>query len=165
MKILKDNYVGNKNANIGNVRIEPYPRKLICEDCGSELEYEISDMRMGALGCMYVDCPLCGYDNMIEENEQSITLTMDNVEFPTHFFHTSKDGGAVDCCNNEEVKDAIRRGIDYLRKNADDFNWYTCHGNLFVEVQRYDGDENYWVIVTNNYYDTYIPFESADYKK
>ena len=30
-------------------------------------------------------------------------------------------------------------------------------------VQPYEGDENYWVIVTNNYYGTYIPFELEDY--
>ena len=163
MKVLKDNY---KKATVEEVKkIEPYPRKLICEECRSELEYEKSDLRMGALGCMYLDCPCCGRDNMIEENENTITLTVDNVEFPTHFFHTSKENGAVDCCNNEEIKNYIRRAIEYFRKNKEEFAWEGESGNLHIAVFRYDGDENYEIIVTKNYYETYIPFEDIDYKK
>lgn len=162
MKVLKDNY---KEASIKEEvkKINPYPRVLVCEKCRSELEYEKSDLRMGALGCMYLDCPCCGYDNMIEENEGTITLTVDNVIFPTHFFHTSNKHGAVDCCNNENVKKEIYRGIDYLRKNRDQFDWMTGYGDLYINITRYDGDENYVVFVSNDYYETYIPFEDVDY--
>ena len=112
MKVLKDNYTqSNINETIENTK--PYPRKMICEHCGSELEYEESDLRIGFLGCVHLDCPLCDGENMIEENENTITLTKNNVEFPTHFYHTSKETGAVDCCNNETVKNAINQAIDY----------------------------------------------------
>lgn len=163
MKVLKDNYQKKSDEMPVKVEIKPYPRIWICEDCGSELEYEKSDLRMGVLGCMYLDCPCCGRDNMIEDNESTIILTVDNVEFPTHFFHTSKEDGAVDICNNEEVKNYIRRAIEYFRKNKEEFAWESGSGNLRVIVFRYDGDENYEIIVTKDYYETYIPFESEDY--
>ena len=162
MKVLKDNYtVSNIDETIENTK--PYPRKLTCEYCGSELEYEESDLRIGFLGCAYLDCPLCEGENMIEENENTITLTKDNVEFPAHFWHTSKENGASDCCNSSTVKNAIQRAIKYFRENKDEHHWFTAYGNLYVDVIRYEGDETYEVVVTNNYYETSIPFEREDY--
>lgn len=162
MKILKNNYQ-KTNVEEKTLKIEPYPRKLICEECGSELEYEKADLRMGALGCMYLDCPCCGRENMLEDNENTITLTIDNVEFPTHFWHTSKENGAVDICNNDEVKECIRNAIEYFRKNKKEYAYQTQCGNLFLVVFRWDGDESYEVILSKDYYHTYIPFESEDY--
>ena len=118
---------------------------------------------MGFLGCMYLTCPLCKRENMVEENEGCITLTRYNVEFPTHFYHASKETGAADCCNNKEVKKAINNAIDYFRNNKEDYNWYTCYGNLYISVSRYEGDESYEITVSNNYYETSIPFEEEDY--
>ena len=161
MKVLKDNFTDFERQIEKNVK--PYPRFHICEGCLSELEYEKSDLEFGYLGSMYLKCPLCGYDNMIVDNEDSITLTKNNVEFPTHFWHTSKETGAVDCCNNEEVKKAIHRAIDYFRNNKGEYNWFCATGNLYISVSRYDGDESYNIVVTNNYYETDIPFEPVDY--
>lgn len=163
MKVLKNNYQTNFKDETKQT-INPYPRTCICEQCRSELEYEESDLRMGALGCVYLDCPLCGRDNMLEENENSVIITADNVEFPTHFFHTSEENGAVDICNNNEVKERIRNAINYFRKNKEEYVWQSQCGNLFLVVFRYEGDENYEVVLTKDYYDTYIPFESEDYQ-
>ena len=162
MKILKNNYTNTEIEERAR-KINPYPRKHICEECRSELEYEAADLRMGALGCMYLDCPCCGYDNMLEENEGTITLTVDNIEFPTHFFHTSKENGAVDCCDNDSVKGEIRRGIDFLRNHREQSDWMTAYGNLHIDITRHNGDENYVIFVSNNYYETYIPYEEIDY--
>jgi hypothetical protein len=163
MKVLKNNYTGI-SIEEKIKRVEPYPRKLICELCGSELEYEQSDLRMGAYGCVYIDCPCCNHDNMIENHENEITLTMDNVEFPTHFHRTSEENGAVDVCNNDEIRRRIQSAIEYFRKNKDEFVWYSECGNLFLVVFRYEGDEDYEIILTDNYYSTYINFEDEDYK-
>ena len=159
IKILKDNYTKFKDESIQDA----YPRVIVCEECGSELEYEKSDLTIGCYGLAVLHCPLCGRDNMLDDDENSIILTKDNVEFPKHFWHTSKENGAVDCCNNEEVKKCIHKAIDYFRKNKDDYNWYTEYGNLCINVYRYDGDREYMIIVTDNYYQTYIPFEEEDY--
>lgn len=163
MKVLKNNYETYETKK-EEITVRPYPRTHTCENCRSELEYDESDLRMGALGVVYLDCPLCGYDNMLEDNEDTITLTKNNIEFPTHFWHTSKEDGAIDCCSNEEIKKCVNRAIDYFRKNKDAFSWYTEYGNLYISVFRYDGDEDYYVMATNNYYSTYIPFENEDYK-
>lgn len=162
MKVLKDNYnTSNIDENIECTK--PYPRKLVCEMCGSELEYDATDLRMGGFGCMHLDCPLCGYDNMIDDNENNITLTKDNIEYPTHFYHTSVKNGAIDVCNNAEVRKCIKHAIDFFRENKDEHYWYTMYGNLFVMVNRWVGDKVYDIIVCGDYYSMDIPFETKDY--
>ena len=162
MKVIKNNYT-EASAKEKIKKIEPYPRMLICEECHSELEYEKSDLRIGALGCVYLDCPCCNRDNLIDGHEDTITLTIDNIEFPIHFFHTSKENGAVDVCNNDEIKKRIKNAVEYFRKNKDEFSYITECGNLSLVVYRYEGDEDYQVMLTNNFYSTYIPFEDEDY--
>lgn len=162
MKVLVDNYKKNDYVEM-NRRIDSYPRKMVCECCNSELEYEESDIKIGAFGCAIVPCPLCGSINFIDNSEKELTLTRRNIEFPTHFWHTSVETGAVDCCNHEEVKKAIYRAIDYFRVNKDAESWLMATGNLNVCVHRFEGDESYNVVVTKDYYETHIPFEEADY--
>lgn len=163
MKVLKNNYNEFNSTDKDIKQVNIYPRKLICESCGSELEYEELDMRMGTYGCMYVDCPLCGYDNMLDDNEKNITLTTDNIEFPIHFWHTSKETCGVDCCDNNGVKKYIYKAINYFRENKDEYN-YTCEtGNLYIHVHRLSNDGFYEVIVSNDFYTTEIPFEAKDY--
>ena len=158
MKVLKNNY--NQYAEETN---NDYPRKFVCENCESELEYDKSDISIGMYGGAFVDCPLCGYKNYLDDGENDVDLTVDNIEFPVHFAHVSAETGAVDCCNNERIKNYIRKAIDYFRTNKNEYHWFTCTGNLYISVTRHEGDEDYWVVVSNNYYDTYIPFENEDY--
>lgn len=162
MKVLVNKYKKNENVKAKNI----YPKKIVCDCCESELEYEESDIYIGSFGCTYIDCPLCGSDIILyDEEDKELILTKDNVEFPTHFWHTSTETGAKDCCNNEEVRACINRGINYFRenKNEDEYHWFAEYGNLHVEIYRLTGDENYEVMVTNNYYETSIPFEAEDY--
>ena len=163
MKVLKNNYNYNKNESNIISTPKPYPRIHICEKCKSELEYDKSDLRMGFLGCMHLDCPICGESNMLDENEFSITLTPNNVEFPTHFWHTSKETGAVDCCNNERIKKYVLDGIQYFRNNKDEFAWYAETGNLHIVIYRFTEDEVYNIVVSKDHYSTEIPFETEDY--
>jgi hypothetical protein len=161
MKVLVNNYKKNDYIKVKS----DYPKKTICERCKSELEYEESDIYIGAFGCAHIDCPLCGSDNPIYDEGAELTLTKDNVEFPTHFWHTSTETGAVDCCNNEEIKKYINTAINYFRKNKndDDYHWFVETGNLHIEVIRLSGDESYEVLVTKDYYSTSIPFGKEDY--
>lgn len=162
MKVLKNNY--NEAKTIGVPIVEPYPRTVICDECNSELEYEKSDMHMGYLGCYHLTCPLCGYEIMLDDNEENIKLTVDNIEFPTHFHYTTTEKGAVDCLNNKEIKDSIRRAIGHFRENKDDFSYETGSGNLTVHIYRYEDDGEYHIVVAGNYYSVEIPFESIDYQ-
>lgn len=161
MKVLKNNYDCCPEKDV--VEVNPYPRKMVCERCGSELEYEESDVRVGIYGCAIVDCPLCGQDNILDDSEKTLVLTVDNVEFPVHFSHTSTEN-AVDCFNNETIKEYIRKAITYLRKYHDETH-YGGHmtGNLYINVDKWNGDEQYEVTVSKDFYDTFIPFEAEDY--
>lgn len=161
MKVLKNNYEPHKEEIVKE--IESYPRKFTCEYCGSELEYDKEDLRIGGLGLVYLDCPLCNYDNMIDGHEDTVILTKDNAEFPTHFNHTSKENGAVDCCNNKEVREYINKAIEYFRKNKNEDTWMAETGNLHIDVYKENEDKDYYVVVANNYYGTYIDFEHEDY--
>lgn len=118
---------------------------------------------MGAFGCMYIDCPLCGRDNMLENNEFNIILSKNNIEFPTHFFEHSTENGAVDTCKNEYITKEINRAINYFRTNKEEFAWTTGTGNTEIHVYRFSDDEEYNVVVSENYYDAHIPFEAEDY--
>lgn len=155
MKILKN--TKNKSEDINS-----YPRKLICENCKSELEYDESDLRMGEYGYMFIDCPVCGEGSMLENNEHSIILTVDNIEFPIHFHHTNNEN-AVDACNTEEIRNGLKRAINYFRNNKDEYVWYSWFGNLFILVHKWSGDEEYEVVVSNDFYSMAIPFEDEDY--
>ena len=161
MKVLENKYGADKAVE--EITIEPYPRELECEMCGSKLEYEKEDMEVGVLGAMHVKCPLCGYNNMLDGNECDITLTKDNVEFPLHFFYSSKEDGAKDVFNNEEIKKCINDAIEFFRKNKDAYHWFTSYGNLYISVRKFEGDEEYDVMVTDRHWETYIPFEPEDY--
>ena len=158
MKVLVNNY-SKEDAK----QLEKYPRNIVCEKCFSELEYDKSDITIGVLGAGHVKCCLCGFNNMLDDDEEGIILTKDNVEYPTHFLQISKETGAKDVCNNEFIKECIQEAIDNFRKNKDEFVYYIGKGNTMVYVFRYNGDEEYNVVVTNNYYETDIPFESEDY--
>ena len=164
MKVLVDNYKKNNYIET-NRRIESYPRNMVCECCESKLEYEESDIKIGEFGCAYLNCPLCGSKNFIDNSEKELTLTRNNIEFPTHFWHTSAETGAVDCCNNEEIKKYINTAINYFRnnRNEDEYHWFIETGNLHIDVMKLRGDESYEILVTKDYYSTSIPFEAADY--
>ena len=157
MKILKDNY-----TEIISEQTSDYPKNMTCEGCSSELEYDESDFKIGTYGCYYVYCPLCGEGNLIEEKE-GIKLTFDNVEFPTHYWHTCKENGAVDMCNNKKINEWLKQAFAYFKENKDEFSWWTQTGNLRVEVHKFDGDKYYEILVTNNFYTTEIEFEHDDY--
>lgn len=162
MKVLKDNY--SKTKTIATPIVKPYPRKHICEDCSSSLEYEKSDIRIGALGCVYLDCPLCGCNNILDDNEETIKLTMNNIEFPTHFWHASVEKGAVDCLDEKHIRKYIGDAINYFRKNKDEYVYQTATGNLTMHIYRCEDEEEYEVVVAGNYYSAIIPFEPKDYR-
>lgn len=152
MRVVKNGYNNSTSA---------YPKRIKCEKCSSELEYTEPDLRMGEFGCNYIDCPICGKDNMLEDNEFNITLSPYNVEFPTHFYHTVADKAhpdVVDLCNTDEIRARIAEGIDYFNENVDASCWTTRCGNLYLAMFNLPDDEEYVVIVSKDYYETFIPY-------
>ena len=161
MKVITNNYNNSINTTI---EINPYPREITCEYCQSELEYEESDVRVGKNGWAFIDCPLCGKEVFLDDNEKELKLTKDNIKFPTHFWHTSTETGAVDCCDTVNIRRYLSEAILYFRQNKNEYCWGThITGNLYLNVLRYDGDEEYVVTVSNDFYTVNIPFEEEDY--
>lgn len=156
MKVIKNN-TNNKLVET------PKVLKIQCEHCRSELEITEDDAYVGWLGSKYITCPCCGEESLVIELD-CVTLTIDNIEFPTHFHRTSSVSGKAKEVNADSIKKEIRRGIEYLRQNKDQFEWYVNYGDLFLTIQKYPGDAEYWIIVTKDFYDTYIPFAYEDYE-
>lgn len=159
MKVLKDNY------NVVKALEEKEPDSIItcCDECGSELEISPEDMYVGWLGAMHCICPCCGEETMVEQ-AKGITLTKDNLRFPEHFLRTTFGIRNVREIKDEEIERQVRDAIEYLRKHKDNDLKYVSYGDLFVIVFRYEGDENYFVLVTKDFYETDIPFEAEDYE-
>lgn len=160
MKILKNNYNYCKEKRFKNA--ESKSLKIHCDQCGSELEITKNDTHIGWLGALFVTCPCCGEESMVDELE-GITLTIDKLVFPVHFSRTNKEMiQVVENCPDEIVKE-IKRAITYFREHKDKYFWHTSHGDMFVIVFRYEGDKEYSVMVTKDFYETAIPFQAVDY--
>lgn len=161
MNVLKNNY--RQESDVPKIK-DNYPKKLVCEKCNSELEYDEFDIDVGCFGCGMVVCPCCGHENFLDDGIHDLALTADNVEFPKHFYYTSAETGAVDVCNTNEIRKYLREAISYFRKNKDAYDWGThITGNLYLHIRKWDGDEMYEVTVSNSFYTTELRFEAEDY--
>lgn len=158
MKIIKDNTNNKPNTE----KEIPDVLKIHCSECGSELEITKDDTHIGWLGAAFINCPCCGQEAMVDEMD-GITLTIDNVKFPMHFHRTALELGKAKEISATEIEKEIKCGVEYFRANKDAFCWCTNRGDLCLVIFRYSGDEEYWVIVTKDFYETYIPFEQVDY--
>lgn len=126
-----------------------------CGKCGNVLD---SSPQVGRLGLKYIHCSICGEDNYKEELGE-IELNSDNVKFPQHYFNYGNGKYVGNDWINEKVKECLK----YLEENpSEDFVEF-CTGNTNICVLRYSGDNEYRVVVTRDYYDTYIPIKN--YKK
>ena len=93
---------------------------------------------------------------------KGITLTKDNLEFPTHYWHYG-NGCKI---TEEEINTRVKEMIEDLRvnKHNDDYAFlYTAYGDTFMFVKRFPGDEEYYIVVAKGFYDANVPFEVEDY--
>ena len=158
MKILKDNSKKYSKENI----TQSHLIKIVCDRCESELEITKEDTHIGWLGAPFVTCPCCGEEVMVDELD-GVILTVDNLQFPVQFNRINKDVRRVLEVSSEEIISEVKRGVTYLREHKDKDYWYMSYGDLFVIVFRYEGDEEYSIMVTKDFYETDIPFEEDDY--
>ena len=161
IKVLQNNF----KKEIEEAKVETefiYPLKTTCDQCDSELEVSEEDIHIGWLGAAFVTCPCCGEETMLDEVE-GITLTVDNIDFPVHFLHTSKDKRYCIDVSSEDIVKEIKRAISYFREHKDEWYRYTMYGDLAIFVHRLEGDEIYAVYITKDFYETDIPFDKADY--
>lgn len=66
--------------------------------------------------------------------------------------------------DNESIEKEICRGIEYLAEHQDEYVWFTSYGDLWMMVHRLSDDEEYYVVVTKDFYEAYVPFGEDDYE-
>lgn len=122
---------------------------LHCEYCEEELQGE---PQVGRLGLKYIHCDHCGKDSYNEELGE-IELTSDNVTFPQHYFCYS-DGKQL---KDEFINEEVRKGLKFLEKNKEEDFVQLGSGDTDITITKYEGDGEYRITVSKNYYETFIP--------
>lgn len=135
--------------------------QIECENCGSSLEIEESDVSEGYMGMFYTVCPVCNKRTYIDELEKE--LTADNFIFPDNFYHFG--GKHSYNLNTEDIKEIVKEAITFFRTNPDNFCFVSGFGDTFIAVYNFCGDEEYRVDVAKGYYEVSIPFQKEDYEK
>ena len=125
---------------------------LHCEYCGEELHGE---PQVGQFGLKYIHCDYCGEDSYNEDLGE-IELTKDNLHFPQHY-HCFKNG--VDK-SDEWIDKQVRKGLEYLENNPTEDFVELGTGNTNICIIKYEGDEEYRIVVSKGYYDTNIPIKN-----
>jgi hypothetical protein len=128
--------------------------KLVECQCGAELEYLPSDVHVGAFGSMFVTCPVCEEEMLLDE-EDPMVLTVENVEWPKHFSLPHKSDFDI---SDKEIQEWVKQCLklaesDIIYPNGS-FVRMAC-GNTMVSIQKYE--ESYEVYVTKSYAETSIP--------
>ena len=120
------------------------PLIFVCEHCGEEVHEPTIDV--GMYGLYYIKCPYCDNVNYLDDG---VDVTVDNLELK--HFNDNTNAVKIDFLT---IKKWIREGINVLKNNPNRHNYYVAGGDGLVLVTK--DDENYWVIVSNNYKDAWL---------
>lgn len=100
-----------------------YPKRVICDHCGAELEYDKEDEFIGLWGIRAVHCPECLEDTWVgEEREVSPewTYTFDHTDCSTaKKLDTTEIQELVDKCYEKLTSDSWQPGDHYLTQCGD----------------------------------------------
>ena len=163
MKVIQNNYQNKTIAPSNNQKKRVEKVNLECKNCGSVLEISREDTHIGWLGLPFVTCPCCNYEMYVEEfDDDAIDICASNVKYPTHFTISSKEFRAIEI-PDEEINKWIQQGIEYFRENPEEYSYFVASGNSVVHMYKFDGDEEYYVIVSKDYEHGSIQFEKEDY--
>ena len=166
MRVIKNN-VGKENNSIP---VEPpdFPREETCEYCDSVIELEKKDTYIGEYGYVRWKCPCCGRNNSIDDlgGEE---LTPSHFHYPQHFTKIDDEyNKIVYRQTDEEIENHIKDLIKYIRNDRDkgfkdDDIRYAGTSDTLILVDRYSGDDEYYVVVAKDYQETFLKFEDKDY--
>lgn len=120
-----------------------------CNKCGCKFAYSPEDDTYSGLEGSYVDCPKCQESIMIKKFNRP-------AQFPESYY--CYDNGVH--IESEKIEEWVKTGIKYcLTKNED--SYFCGTGDSWVEINRYDGDDIFNIIVAQGYYSKDISTEDA----
>lgn len=116
-----------------------------CEYCAHHFP-ATSPIEVGVYGEFYTLCPKCGRTVYLDDG---IDVTADNLKI--EYFSSKENGKHVEF---PQIKRWIKTGIEFLKKNPEEYLYYTASGDSFIMVTRDDGE--FYVLYTDNYKDVYM---------
>lgn len=134
-------------------KIEENGKLLECP-CGADLEYLPSDMHVGAFGSMYVTCPECEEEVLLDD-EIPMTLTVENAEWPKHFALPHQSDFDI---SDKQIQEWVTKCLKLAESDIVYPNGsyvITASGNTMVFVHKYE--DSFAVYVTKSYAETSIP--------
>lgn len=130
MKVIKKNEVEEKSE---------YPKRVVCDHCGAELEYDKDDEFIGLWGIRAVRCPECDEQTWVGENREEPPV------WAYTFDHTNKySAKELEC---EEIQKMVSRCYEKLM--SDDWSvgdhYLTQCGDTMVFGVKYEDEVNVYV--------------------
>ena len=134
MKVIKKN----------EVETSEYPKRIVCDHCDAELEYDKDDEFVGLWGMKCITCPECNEDCFVSDHRvepPNWKATFDHVNSAT-----AKE------LKNEDIQEYIDNCYKYLMNVAKPGDFYmTGSGDTMVFGFRYEDTVDLYV--TRDYYE------------
>lgn len=134
MKVIKKN----------EVKTSEYPKRIVCEHCGAELEYDRDDEFVGLWGMECITCPECNEDCFISDHR------VESPNWKTTFDHVNS--ATAKELKNEDIQEYIDNCYKFLMNEAKPGDFYmTGSGDTMVFGFRYEDTVDLYV--TRDYYE------------
>ena len=134
MKVIKKN----------EVETSEYPKRIVCDHCGAELEYDKDDEYIGQWGMRCVTCPECMRDVFVSDHR------VEPPKWYATFDHV--DSATAKELKNEDIQEYIDNCYKYLMNEAKQGDFYmTGSGDTMVFGVRYEDTVDLYV--TRDYYE------------
>ena len=135
MKVIKKN----------EVEVNEYPKRIVCEHCGAELEYDKDDEFIGLWGMKCITCPECNEDCFVSDHR------VEPPNWKTTFDHTNSDSAVA--IDDEEIQEYIDKC--YAKLTSDEWkpddHYLTGSGDTMIFGVKYEDEIR--VFVTRDYYE------------
>lgn len=135
MKVIKKN----------EVETNEYPKRIVCDHCGAELEYDKDDEFIGLWGMECVTCPECNEDCFVSDHR------VESPNWKTTFDHTNSDSAVA--IDDEEIQEYIDKC--YAKLTSDEWkpgdHYLTGSGDTMIFGVKYEDEIR--VFVTRDYYE------------
>ena len=135
MKVIKKN----------EVETSEYPKRIVCEHCGAELEYDKDDEFVGLWGMKCITCPECNEDCFVSDHR------VEPPNWKVTFDHTNSDSAVA--IDDEEIQEYIDKC--YAKLTSDEWkpgdHYLTGSGDMMIFGVKYEDEIR--VFVTRDYYE------------